>query len=268
MTTAAPESRSATNSNTSETIPFGEVLFEHRGEDVVPGRRTTLPPRELTEGEPAVSTELLDALRRIEGHRRPLVARDRRVHRHRSQQHQERGHQSRDQARRPHRYVASEGPFTFHGRHFRLLDCPALPKPVQQPQPPLILGGKGPRRAPRIAARHADGYNLPSLSTEECDADRFGAMVRECHRVGRGTEQIVRSCTRVACVGRTGAELRRRADAIGRSVEQLAERGLVGTRPRPPHASPPTRPRGFSASTSRFSTSTISTTCTYLPARR
>jgi F420-dependent oxidoreductase-like protein len=122
----------------------------------------------------------------------------------------------------------SEGPFTFHGRHFRLLDCPALPKPAQRPHPPIILGGKGPRRAPRIAACHADEYNLPSLSTEEC-ADRFGAMTRECHRMSRDPEQIVRSCTLVACVGRTGAELRRRADAIGRSVEQLAERGLAGT---------------------------------------
>ncbi|KAK1183918.1 pyruvate, phosphate dikinase [Streptomyces sp. NBS 14/10] len=56
--------------NTGENIPFGEVLFGHQGEDVVSGRSTTRPLRELAEREPAVWAELLDALSRIEGHYR------------------------------------------------------------------------------------------------------------------------------------------------------------------------------------------------------
>ncbi|MFI0469783.1 pyruvate, phosphate dikinase [Saccharopolyspora sp. 5N102] len=58
------------NPNTGENIPFGEVLFEHQGEDVVSGRSMTRPLRELAEREPTVWTELLDALSRIEGHYR------------------------------------------------------------------------------------------------------------------------------------------------------------------------------------------------------
>ncbi len=46
--------------------------------------------------------------------------------------------------------------FAFHGTHFDLTDSPALPKPVQSPGPPVIVGGKGPRRTPALAARFAD----------------------------------------------------------------------------------------------------------------
>lgn len=56
--------------NTGEDTPFGEVLFERQGTDVVSGRATTLPLRELAEREPAVWSELCDALRRIERHYR------------------------------------------------------------------------------------------------------------------------------------------------------------------------------------------------------
>ncbi|MEV7865995.1 pyruvate, phosphate dikinase [Streptomyces sp. NPDC088124] len=53
--------------NTGENTPYGEVLFGHQGEDVVCGESTTRPLRALADREPAVWTELLDALGRIEG---------------------------------------------------------------------------------------------------------------------------------------------------------------------------------------------------------
>ncbi|MCQ8770984.1 pyruvate, phosphate dikinase [Streptomyces telluris] len=56
--------------NTGGNVPYGEVLFGHQGEDVVSGRSTTRPLGELAEREPGVWAELLDALRRIEGHYR------------------------------------------------------------------------------------------------------------------------------------------------------------------------------------------------------
>ena len=51
--------------------------------------------------------------------------------------------------------------FSFEGSHYRVVDSPALPKPVQRPQPPIIIGGVGPKRTPRLAARFADEYNVP-----------------------------------------------------------------------------------------------------------
>jgi alkanesulfonate monooxygenase len=50
-----------------------------------------------------------------------------------------------------------------------------------------------------------------------------------CREVGRDPGEIVRSVALVACVGRDEAEVRRRADAIGRDVEELRRNGLAGT---------------------------------------
>src|SRR3954462_3869904 len=46
-------------------------------------------------------------------------------------------------------------PFSFQGRHYRVEESPALPKPVQQPRPPVVVGGVGKRRTPELAARYA-----------------------------------------------------------------------------------------------------------------
>src|SRR5436305_2877377 len=51
--------------------------------------------------------------------------------------------------------------FSFTGRHYQLEDSPALPKPVQQPHPPVIVGGGGAKRTPRLAAVYADEFNIP-----------------------------------------------------------------------------------------------------------
>jgi F420-dependent oxidoreductase-like protein len=50
--------------------------------------------------------------------------------------------------------------FSFDGRYYRLQDSPALPKPVQQPRPPIIIGGQGKRRSLELAARFANEFNI------------------------------------------------------------------------------------------------------------
>ena len=52
--------------------------------------------------------------------------------------------------------VPDGGTFSFSGTYFTVADSPALPKPLQRPRPPLIIGGGGPRRTPRLAAKFAD----------------------------------------------------------------------------------------------------------------
>jgi len=55
----------------------------------------------------------------------------------------------------------------FHGEHYTLDDAPAQPKPLQQPHPPLIVGGSGKRGTVEPALRFADEYNAPFVSPEE-----------------------------------------------------------------------------------------------------
>ncbi|MDB1088693.1 LLM class F420-dependent oxidoreductase [Streptomyces sp. ACA25] len=117
--------------------------------------------------------------------------------------------------------------FSFDGAHYRLTDSPALPKPVQE-KVPVLLGGLGHQRTPRLAARYADEFNIPFASVEDSAAqfDRVRAAAREA---GRDPEDLVYSNALVACVGRDEAEVARRAAAIGRDVADLRRDGLAGS---------------------------------------
>jgi F420-dependent oxidoreductase-like protein len=119
----------------------------------------------------------------------------------------------------------ADGPFSFSGEHYTLVDSPGLPKPVQRPHPPVIVGGGGAKRTPRLAATYADEFNLPFASLEDTRT-QFG-RVREA-AAGTGRE-LVLSVAQVLCCGRDEAELARRAAAIGRSVEDLRANAVAGT---------------------------------------
>src|SRR5580693_315914 len=73
--------------------------------------------------------------------------------------------------------------FDFDGRHYQLKDSPALPKPVQQPHPPLIVGGGGAKRTPRLAATYADEFNLPFSSPADTEA-QFARVRAACTEAG------------------------------------------------------------------------------------
>jgi F420-dependent oxidoreductase-like protein len=118
--------------------------------------------------------------------------------------------------------------FSFDGRHFRLTDSPALPKPVQRPRPPVIVGGGGPRRTPRLAARYADEFNLP-FSSVRATGEQFTRVRAAAEAAGRDPSSLRYSAAQVLCCGRDGDELARRAAAIGRRVEDLGDGALAGT---------------------------------------
>ncbi|WP_114423028.1 LLM class F420-dependent oxidoreductase [Nocardioides houyundeii] len=118
--------------------------------------------------------------------------------------------------------------FTHEGEHYALRDSPALPKPVQQPGPPVLIGGRGKRRTPALAARYADEFNLPFVGLEET-REQFGRVRDACESIGRDPESMTWSNALVLCVGSDEAEVERRAAAIGREPAELRENGLAGT---------------------------------------
>ena len=73
-------------------------------------------------------------------------------------------------------------PFSFDGKHYVLSDLDAQPKPVQQPHPPLLMGGSAGPRSAALAARFADEYNTPFPSLEDVaefrGRDRGGVRAR------------------------------------------------------------------------------------------
>jgi F420-dependent oxidoreductase-like protein len=118
--------------------------------------------------------------------------------------------------------------FSFAGEHVTVRDSPALPKPVQQPRPPIIVGGKGPRRTPRLAARFADEFNVAFSSLDDTAAAI--ARVREaCEATGRDPDTMVYGAAQTLAVGQDEDEVRRRAAAMDRSASELRRDQLGGT---------------------------------------
>jgi len=118
--------------------------------------------------------------------------------------------------------------FDFEGRHYRLTDSPALPKPVQAGGIPVIVGGKGRVRTPRLAARYAAEFNVPFETAEE--NGRLFAGVREaCEAAGRDAASMVYSSALTVAVGRDAAEVNRRLEAIGHDLEGIRRQGVAGT---------------------------------------
>ena len=118
--------------------------------------------------------------------------------------------------------------FSYEGKYYQVKDSPALPKPVQRPHPPIILGGFGPRRTPRLAARFANEFNVPFAPLTIIE-DRIAAVREACEKRGQDPSSIVLSAAQVVCVGANESEFKKRADAIGRPPDQLRSGGVAGT---------------------------------------
>jgi F420-dependent oxidoreductase-like protein len=117
--------------------------------------------------------------------------------------------------------------YAFDGHHYSLASGPALPKPVQQPHPPVIVGGLGRRRTPALAARFASEFNVP-FSDVEVTSERFHDVREACASVGRDASQVVLSHAITVCCGEDDAQLERRAQRIGSPLEDLRRSGAAG----------------------------------------
>lgn len=118
--------------------------------------------------------------------------------------------------------------FSFDGAHYQVADSPALPKPAQSPRPPVILGGWGGSRTPRLAARFADEFNVPFPPLEGFGTQK-DKVTAACEAFGRDPATMVWSAALVVCCGVDEAEFSRRAEAIGREPQELRKNGLAGT---------------------------------------
>ncbi|WP_328768095.1 LLM class F420-dependent oxidoreductase [Streptomyces sp. NBC_00286] len=117
--------------------------------------------------------------------------------------------------------------FSHHGTYYDLTDSPALPKPAQA-KVPVLIGGHGASRTPRLAAQFADEFNMPFASIEDTER-QFGRVRAAAEQAGRKGDDLVYSNALVVCAGKDDAEVARRAAAIGREVDDLKANGLAGS---------------------------------------
>ncbi len=117
--------------------------------------------------------------------------------------------------------------FDHDGPHYRLEQSPALPKPWQRPAPPVIIGGRGKRRTPALAAQYASEFNVPFSDPSEF-AEITTPVVEACEARERDPETVVWSAAQVLGVGVSEADIARRAAAIGREPGELRQNGVAG----------------------------------------
>jgi F420-dependent oxidoreductase-like protein len=105
--------------------------------------------------------------------------------------------------------------FSFRGAHYTLEGCRFLPKPVQRPHPPIVIGGKGGPRMARLVARWADGFNRIGGTPEEVERS-FERVHSEVGRAGRDPSSVTRSFMTWVFVGHTDEEWKARVERARR----------------------------------------------------
>ena len=101
-------------------------------------------------------------------------------------------------------------PVSWEGEHFRLDEAYCRPRPVQDPRPPLLLGGKGGPRLLRLVVKRGDGWNTVWAWTPEDYADRARALDELCEREGRDPGSVTRSVGLYTVVGENERDLEAR----------------------------------------------------------
>lgn len=117
--------------------------------------------------------------------------------------------------------------YDFRGDHYSLEHSPALPKPVQEP-PPVIIGGRGPKRTPALAARYATEFNIGFVG-EDTVAARFAGVRRACDTAGRDPATLRLSVALPTIVAADDASYLRRLGAIGADPDTFADVNIAGT---------------------------------------
>jgi alkanesulfonate monooxygenase SsuD/methylene tetrahydromethanopterin reductase-like flavin-dependent oxidoreductase (luciferase family) len=121
---------------------------------------------------------------------------------------------------------------TVEGRYFRTQDASCLPAPVGGRRLPIWLGGVGPKRTPRLAARFADGWNAAYVGPEEYG--RLNATIdRSCEAEGRDPASLERSVNLIFMVSadeKAAAQAERQLDVQwGEMASRIRKGALLGT---------------------------------------
>ncbi|MER5915806.1 LLM class flavin-dependent oxidoreductase [Streptomyces sp. NPDC001982] len=114
--------------------------------------------------------------------------------------------------------------FTFHGAHYQVTDAEPTLTPVQRPHPPIIIGGTGPIRTPRLAAQHADDYNA-AFTSANMAGEHYRRVAAACAAMGRPVDTMTFSTLQTTCCGRTEREVARRVAAAGETPGRIALHG-------------------------------------------
>jgi len=129
------------------------------------------------------------------------------------------------------RLLWTERRSNFNGRYYHLADAPLAPKPVQKPHPELMIGGGGERVTLRIAAKHADHWNV--WGGPKVLARKSAVLEEHCSKLGRDSKSINRSVNMALLITNSKADIDRLAETIaarmGSHAADARDTCLAGT---------------------------------------
>jgi len=115
---------------------------------------------------------------------------------------------------------------TFEGRHYKIQEAICSPKPVQQPHPPITIGGSGEKIMLKLVARFADRWNCPA--GYESFEHKFNVLKQHCKDVGRDVNTIDISEQLLVCIGSSDAEVEAKWKAA-QMLKPFINTGIKGT---------------------------------------
>ncbi len=119
----------------------------------------------------------------------------------------------------------TERPARFEGTYYHVQELQENPAPVQQPHPPILIGGSGEKVTLRLVAQYAQMCNV--AGDPEKVGQLFEILRAHCERVGRPYKEITRSVYTTVIIGKDAAEVADKRERLGAFIPQNG--ALVGT---------------------------------------
>lgn len=82
-----------------------------------------------------------------------------------------------------------EGP--YNGKHYQLKETICVPRPLQNPHPPILIGGSGEKKTLRLVAKYADACNLFTGGGYDMLEHKIDVLKQHCRDVGRDFDEIM-----------------------------------------------------------------------------
>ncbi|MCQ3931047.1 MAG: LLM class F420-dependent oxidoreductase [Chloroflexi bacterium] len=120
----------------------------------------------------------------------------------------------------------SDAPVTFEGKHFSLDEAILLPRPTRKGGPPILIGGRGPKRTLPLAAKYADEWNAVFIPLEQFK-ERNALLDQLLDERGRSRQSVKRSLMTQVVYEPSDAELSARLAGKPSATELITDRGLI-----------------------------------------
>jgi alkanesulfonate monooxygenase SsuD/methylene tetrahydromethanopterin reductase-like flavin-dependent oxidoreductase (luciferase family) len=114
----------------------------------------------------------------------------------------------------------------FQGKHYQVQGAVCAPKPLQK-RLRIWIGGRGPKRTPRVAAQYADGFNTPYLEPEDY-RKRLLELDQACEKIGRDPKTLMRTINVHFLMGHDAASIQRGRDRYNAMPDTHRAGALVG----------------------------------------